>query len=134
MGAWDHDAGRPSAEQRSELQELWREHGWKGAPALVTSVAGEAATGCLLDALDTLGSRPCVLHPAHGLELAIEHPETVGLDRLYAARGAWQRTGRRDAIVVDAGTALTVDAVRGGRRGISSAERSRRGPSCSPKA
>tara|TARA_R110002073_G_scaffold103549_2_gene234334 strand:- start:14772 stop:15542 length:771 start_codon:yes stop_codon:yes gene_type:complete len=51
------------------------------------------------------------INPAHGLQLDVRHPETVGFDRLYAARGAVARVGR-GAIVVDVGTALTVDAVR----------------------
>jgi pantothenate kinase type III len=51
------------------------------------------------------------INPAHGLQLDVRHPETVGFDRLYAARGAAARVGG-GAIVVDVGTALTVDAVR----------------------
>lgn len=54
---------------------------------------------------------PLIVHPPPGLRLDVRSPETVGLDRLYAARGALQRFGR-SAIVVDAGTALTVDALR----------------------
>jgi type III pantothenate kinase len=41
----------------------------------------------------------------------VRTPQTVGRDRLYAARGALEWTGRA-AVVIDAGTALTVDAVR----------------------
>jgi len=51
-------------------------------------------------------------NPSSGLQLAVTSPETVGLDRLYAARGALAR-GLDGAIVVDVGTAMTVDAVRG---------------------
>ena len=51
------------------------------------------------------------LRPSAGLALEVESPETVGADRLFAARGALARTGD-SALVVDAGTALTVDAVR----------------------
>jgi type III pantothenate kinase len=39
-------------------------------------------------------------------------PERVGVDRLLAALGAWRRAGA--AIVVDAGTAITVDLVTAG--------------------
>ncbi len=39
-------------------------------------------------------------------------PERVGADRLLAALGAWRRAGA--AIVVDAGTAITVDLVADG--------------------
>ena len=45
-----------------------------------------------------------------GLAIAAEPPEAVGRDRLFAARAACELCG--DAIVVDLGTALTVDAVR----------------------
>ena len=56
-----------------------------------------------------------VSNPDPGLALRIDHPETCGRDRLYAARGAVDALGGgSDAtglLVVDAGTALTVDAV-----------------------
>ena len=45
---------------------------------------------------------------SHGLELDCEYPETIGMDRLFAARGAFEGVGR-SVIVVDCGTALTVD-------------------------
>jgi type III pantothenate kinase len=56
-----------------------------------------------------LGPR-LVVAPDPGLENATRTPETVGADRLYAARGAYERRGT-SAIVVDAGTAVTVDAL-----------------------
>jgi pantothenate kinase type III len=49
--------------------------------------------------------------PDPGLSVACREPESVGRDRLFAARGALEACGE-SAIVVDAGTALTVDAVR----------------------
>jgi len=46
------------------------------------------------------------------LEIAVDHPERVGMDRLVMAVAANRlRDPRRSAIVVDAGTALTVDAI-----------------------
>jgi len=48
--------------------------------------------------------------PEAGLEIALLAPETVGRDRLFAARAALAVAGG-SAIAVDAGTALTVDAV-----------------------
>lgn len=47
-----------------------------------------------------------------GLPVAVERPERVGLDRLAAARAANAvRAPGQPAIVIDAGTAITVDAV-----------------------
>jgi type III pantothenate kinase len=48
--------------------------------------------------------------PHSGLEIATSEPERVGSDRLFAARGALELEPS-SAIVVDAGTALTVDAL-----------------------
>lgn len=45
------------------------------------------------------------------LKLHVEFPERVGLDRLAAAVAAKVLADRRPAIVVDAGTAITVDLV-----------------------
>jgi type III pantothenate kinase len=49
--------------------------------------------------------------PEPGLSIACREPATIGRDRLFAARAALELAGG-SAIVVDAGTALTVDAVR----------------------
>ncbi len=46
------------------------------------------------------------------LQLAVDQPERTGIDRMVAATAAWNRTGRKmSLIVVDAGTAVTVDLV-----------------------
>ena len=45
-----------------------------------------------------------------GIDVAVEKPEAVGVDRLLAAGAAFRRV-RGAVIVVDAGTALTVDLV-----------------------
>jgi type III pantothenate kinase len=47
----------------------------------------------------------------HGLTSDYRTPETLGADRLFAARGAAERV-RESCLVVDAGTAVTVDALR----------------------
>ncbi len=78
---------------------------------LVASVAGAPVREGLIRAMDRPGYPPVICNPDSGLELRVRHPETVGMDRLYAARGAFWRVGRKAAIVVDAGTALTVDVV-----------------------
>lgn len=51
-----------------------------------------------------------LLAPDSGLENRCREPERVGADRLYAAAGAAALCGR-SCVVVDAGTALTVDAL-----------------------
>jgi type III pantothenate kinase len=81
----------------------------------ICGVASSALEDELLRALETA---PAV-HPRNrrgsqpepGLAVACLEPEKVGRDRLFAARGALELC-RASAIVVDAGTALTVDAVR----------------------
>lgn len=45
-----------------------------------------------------------------GIDVAVERPEAVGVDRLLAAGAAFRQVGG-SVIVIDAGTALTVDLV-----------------------
>lgn len=46
------------------------------------------------------------------LEVRLEHPERVGMDRLAAATAAARlRSPRRGVLIVDSGTAITVDSV-----------------------
>jgi len=107
------EAGRPlGAPLATELARL--------APA-----PRGAAVACVADperevelvavARAALGLEPLV-HPDPGLELALRDAHTVGGDRLYAARAALALVGDAvpGALVLDAGTALTVDAVRAG--------------------
>lgn len=86
---------------------------------ILSSVASPAATERLVTALrGAWGTEvEVIVNPSSGLELRIQHPETVGADRLFAARGALL-LGGESCIVVDAGTAMTVDAVEAtGERG-----------------
>jgi type III pantothenate kinase len=47
-----------------------------------------------------------------GLKLDLQYPEKVGIDRVAAAWASWLRAGRRHScMVVDAGTAVTIDLV-----------------------
>ncbi len=48
-----------------------------------------------------------------GIDVAVENPEAVGVDRLLAAGAAFRQVGG-SVIVVDVGTALTVDLVSAG--------------------
>jgi type III pantothenate kinase len=64
---------------------------------------------------DTLCRRPCLVRSSEGfpLEILVEHPRRVGLDRLLSAVAASVITGRqRPAVIVDCGTATTVNLVR----------------------
>jgi len=57
-------------------------------------------------------------NPEVPLRIDCRESRTIGRDRLYAATAAWSE-GRTSAIVVDAGTALTVDALGlDGGRGV----------------
>jgi type III pantothenate kinase len=53
--------------------------------------------------------------PSSGLPfgMSVEEPMGVGPDRLCAAAGAWAE-GSEEAVIVDAGTAVTVDLLSGG--------------------
>lgn len=81
--------------------------------AAISSVSRPALRDALREALGAAVAGAVLVAPEAGLDNACEHPETVGLDRLYAARGALELVGA-PALVVDAGTALTVDALDAG--------------------
>ncbi|MEM9382748.1 MAG: type III pantothenate kinase [Planctomycetota bacterium] len=102
--------------------------------AAVSAVGSHAREVAVVERLRSSGF-PVEVRPEPGLDLRIEHPETCGSDRKYAARGAVERALAGDAartlaaegadlealdgrglLVVDAGTALTVDAVLPPRR------------------
>ena len=72
----------------------------------LSSVAGAAHTDAVATSLETRGS----LTSAPPIANLCRNPESVGADRLWAARGALDLVSA-SCIVVDAGTALTVDAV-----------------------
>ncbi len=110
----------PLAAEEGETATLasWPTHlDLGGATAWVSSVASPARRADLVQKLQESGAAKVVVHPDPGLEMRIRHPETAGRDRLYAARGAWHLVGQREAICVDVGTAMTVDAVGPGSHG-----------------
>jgi type III pantothenate kinase len=84
--------------------------------AVVSAVGLREVESALLERLLPRVAR-LVDRSGTGLVLALGSPETVGADRLFAARGACEEA-RSSALVVDAGTALTVDAVRWTERGV----------------
>ena len=105
--AWGSDIARALL----ELGDLRESRAGRGVlRALCSSVAGPERVAELESACKNAGlPAPCA--PAPGLSLAACHnTESIGADRLYAARGAWELVGG-PVLVLDAGTALTVDAV-----------------------
>ncbi len=84
--------------------------------AALSSVAAPEHERALAAVLAAALNVPLLTAPDCGLALDVLEPDRVGRDRLYAARGALE-LGAADAIVLDAGTALTVDAVRAGHGG-----------------
>lgn len=61
--------------------------------------------------LISLGQSVCQLENANqiGLKLSVEEPEKVGIDRLLASKAAYHFGGGHACMVVDAGTALTIN-------------------------
>lgn len=80
------------------------------APAARVALASVAAPEVTLEVERALGDWLVEPLPS-GLACEYRTPETLGADRLFAARGAVERV-RQSCLVVDAGTAVTVDAVR----------------------
>ncbi|MCB9914387.1 MAG: type III pantothenate kinase [Planctomycetes bacterium] len=79
------------------------------ARVLACGVAGSQRAHELADACARAGL-PTPAEPRLDLAIACRDAHTVGRDRLFAARGAWALLAE-PALVVDAGTALTVDAL-----------------------
>lgn len=78
--------------------------------AALSSVASAELEASVIAACRAVGIEPCVA-PEPGIENVTRTPHTVGRDRLFAARGAWELAGS-SCVVIDAGTAVTVDALR----------------------
>lgn len=103
-------ARRRTVHAGDELAPVLAEFGPLSAVAF-SSVAGLERSGEVLRSLRAaLGTDGAlVLEP--GVENRCTRPETTGDDRLFAARGAFE-LGLASALVLDAGSALTVDAYR----------------------
>lgn len=82
----------------------------------LSCVASPALESSLSAALAARFGAAFVARPDPGLALARPSLATAGRDRLFAARGALALE-HADALVVDAGTCVTVDAVRAGADG-----------------
>jgi len=117
---WSADGARCTARLDLAGDDLAPLAGWfaeRVELGALSSVAAGERTAALRRALAPFVVE-LVLAPPSGLENRCRPPESVGQDRLYAAAGAAARLAR-SCVVVDAGTALTVDALRvEGERGI----------------
>jgi len=84
----------------------------KPRSAIICSVKPEVTTAFSRCVVDMLEIQPSVLAPEAKLKLSnlCREPARVGADRIANAYGAWKVYGL-PAIVVDVGTAITIDAV-----------------------
>jgi len=98
----------------AERFEVWLAGAGELSGAALASVAAPELERALVGILERrLGERfASAADP--GLEIACREPSRVGRDRLFAARGAYELL-HSSCLVLDAGTALTVDALRGPR-------------------
>ncbi len=78
---------------------------------LMSSVAAEESAAELAWWLERALGRAPETELDCGLEIECRNVHTIGRDRLFAARGALE-LGLDEAVVVDVGTAMTVDAMR----------------------
>ncbi len=81
---------------------------------LVSSVQ-RTTENALRQCANELGVTDYILldHQAIGLNVQVDYPERVGVDRLLAARAAMSTTQARPLIVIQAGSAITVDWIEG---------------------
>ncbi|HTF88555.1 MAG TPA: type III pantothenate kinase [Planctomycetota bacterium] len=89
--------------------------------AAMSSVAGERSTASWRELLAKSTRARLFDELSPGLDNQTREPERVGRDRLFAARGALEWIGE-SALVVDVGTALTVDVLIVRRAPSSAAE------------
>ncbi len=85
----------------------------RGTPAGIASVV-PAQTDVIADGVELVtGERPTLVSARLALPFAVAYatPETLGADRIAAAVAAWHLSDGRPVVVVDAGTAVTLDAV-----------------------
>jgi type III pantothenate kinase len=112
-GSADHDA-------LDGLAGQWTAQGWRGreiSAVWISNVAGDALALRLTQSLALAGVAPDALHwfasqPAcAGVRNGYRAPEQLGCDRFAAMIGARHQHPERNLLVVNAGTATTVDAL-----------------------
>lgn len=102
------------ADWPSQLDGEVRTFGCEGAIQWLIASVNSVACDRLLAWIDQ--HRPtdhvCVIDREHvGIETDVRMPQRVGIDRLLAAKSAFDRSAAQSAIVIDAGTTITVDLV-----------------------
>lgn len=109
-------AARAASDREFErvVADFARAHGPFDVAAL-SSVAAAEREATVASALGRACDERLLVAPDCGLAIEVREPARVGRDRLYAARGARELLGSSvpsaRVVVVDAGTAVTVDAV-----------------------
>jgi type III pantothenate kinase len=86
--------------------------------AYLSSVGNEEGTAELIRALEAASLPYTVLQSearAFGLTNSYQHPQKLGVDRWLAMLGAHCNYPGQDLLVVDAGTAVTLDWIRAGQ-------------------
>ena len=81
---------------------------FKIAKSIVSSVSD---VSILLSVLEKANLKPILLTKdcKWPIEVAYETPETLGIDRLIAAVGAWKISPKTNNLIIDIGTAITYD-------------------------
>jgi type III pantothenate kinase len=128
---WEHTAGAPPSaiderdlptaqilvqNQFTTLLARWLPPSSDIACAGLSSVAAPAVEDDIVQTLRARFGERFVPDVDSGLANECTEPARVGRDRLFAARGAFELV-RSAAVVVDAGTAVTVDALATGPSG-----------------
>lgn len=112
------DAARNAEEYAAQILSHLERAGYEAGEVEAAAVASvvPAVTEAVCGAVrGSLHIEPYVLGPAtnYGIENRYSRPDRLGVDRLVNAVAAWERL-RRPCVVVDCGTAITVDAVADG--------------------
>ena len=118
--ALEHAFRLPTSDASTAWQNALRRHldGYDVTRAGIVSVVPSRMEAAQALVEEATGVLPEVLRADSALPftMAYETPHTLGTDRLAAAAAAWMQQGRtsaRSIVAVDAGSALTLDVVRG---------------------
>lgn len=107
--AWSETLRMPHDGAPERLEALAR----YGLSSGIASVVPASTTAVVAALRRATGAEPCVVSARLALpfDVAYRTPETLGPDRLAAAVAAWHLGGGRPVVALDAGTAVTLDAV-----------------------